>query len=890
MNKIFTNSRKTFLFLVISLVSIKAFSQAVTIALGSGTVVPSNSTAGPINQYYKSTHCQMVYTAAEINGAGITAGSISKLGFYIETAPTYSLPNYTIKIKHTTAANVASYDGAGLTTIYSNSAYSPVVGGFNMLPLITPFVWNGVDNILVDVCFDLSSDYSSSGQVRVYDPAVTDGFLYIQNDNTSQCGVACNSTSTDKPQIQFEFILPSPTDLGVTAVLKPLGSKKCFGNDTIVAQITNLGTDPLDFTVNPATITVKSTGANVSTYTLLVNNGFINTNTSQVYTITTAYNMSNLGTYNLKAYTSISGDGSALNDTLAITRTKTAFFTTSFLPNDTVCQTLPVQLKANFSNIKQVGTGSLTNSSTSYPAPYGNFYEGAKHHFLILASELSSSGLIAGNISSIAFNATNLNGTDPLINYNIAIATTTVSNLTAFSTQPFTTYFSSPSYTPVIGINNQVLSTPFTWDGVSNLVIETCFNNVPNGFSSNVSVSQSATAFTSSVWYRADNVSTVCTNTTLTSTDTQRPNFYFTQTLPTTYSWSPSSFLSATNINNPIATLNNSQTYSVSVNVNGCLSYDTMRVTIKPASVPKLGNDTTLCSLPYTLNANTTAVSYLWNTGSSNATVPVTNSGKYWVHATSSNGCVIADTINVVVSSYPIVTLGADTAFCSGSTINLYCGNSGSTILWNTGANTPFITVGTVGTYSVLVTNSAGCKESDVVNVSSKTKPTVSLNFTGQTHFCPTSNTPRPLTEGTPSGGTYIGSGVSGNNFIPSAAGQGNYVIIYSYTGSNGCSNTASSMLVVDPCVSVEEMSHAISLNVYPNPTSGEFTLEISTVEEVDANISISSIDGKLVYENVISGNGLFSKNINIGNLSDGIYYLSLKTKNSSRTYKILKQ
>jgi len=39
-----------------------------------------------------------------------------------------------------------------------------------------------------------------------------------------------------------------------------------------------------------------------------------------------------------------------------------------------------------------IGSGSSTNTNTEYPAPYGNWYFGAKHQMLILASELSAQG------------------------------------------------------------------------------------------------------------------------------------------------------------------------------------------------------------------------------------------------------------------------------------------------------------------------------------------------------------------------------------------------------------------------------------------------------------------------------------------------------------------
>ena len=50
-----------------------------------------------------------------------------------------------------------------------------------------------------------------------------------------------------------------------------------------------------------------------------------------------------------------------------------------------------------------VGTGTVQNSATDYPAPYGNWYWGARNQMLILGSELIEAGLTAGEITSLAF-------------------------------------------------------------------------------------------------------------------------------------------------------------------------------------------------------------------------------------------------------------------------------------------------------------------------------------------------------------------------------------------------------------------------------------------------------------------------------------------------------
>lgn len=713
----------------------------------------------------------------------------------------------------------------------------------------------------------------------------------IETESSTAPGPCTSPTWGEVEEYTIMILNPSPLDFGVSAIINPIASRKCFTTDTIVARFKNYGTAIADFSVNQTTITVNTSGPNPSTFSIAVTSGTLASNATQDFTLTTNYNLTNIGTYKLKAYATVVGDGSALNDTTTLTVVKKPLFITTALPNDSVCLGVPVQLNANFSPTKQVGTGTILNTTTSYPAPYGNFYEGAKHQFLFLASELSAAGVTAGNINSIAFDATNLSGTNPLINFNVAIATTTLTNITAFQTAGFTTYFSSPSYVPVLGANTHTFSTPYVWDGVSNIIIETCFNNTPSGYSSNVIFSQSTTPFSSTVWRNADGAPTLCSQTITSGSISQRPNIWFEQPAVINYTWSPSTELSAINIQNPIANLTTTRTYTVTGVTAGCMTYDTLQIFIKPTPTPMLGNDTTFCTLPVVLNANTTANSFLWNNATVGSNLNITTPGKYWVKASNSNGCSLTDTIMVTLGSYPIVTLGPDTVVCQGGSVNLYAGNGiGNTYAWNTGANTPFIAVGNAGTYSVVVTNSTGCVSSDIINISTKPKPVVSLVFSGVTTFCANDYTNKILTEGTPSGGTYIGVAVTSNTFMANQAGQGTHIILYTITGSNGCTSTAKDTLTVNACVGIEELNDNIGLNVYPNPTTGIFTIDVNASSEIKGNISITSIDGKVVLAEVIEGNGLITKSINISGLANGIYYLKLETKDAIRTYKVIKQ
>lgn len=85
----------------------------------------------------------------------------------------------------------------------------------------------------------------------------------------------------------------------------------------------------------------------------------------------------------------------------------------------------------------------------------------------------------------------------------------------------------------------------------------------------------------------------------------------------------------------------------------------------------------------------------------------------------------------VVVGGFPLVDLGNDTTACVNYTIN--AGNPGATYNWSTGATTQTINVTSTNTYSVEVTNAAGCSSSDTLVVT--IDPCLSVNELTNTLF-----------------------------------------------------------------------------------------------------------------------------------------------------------
>ena len=188
-----------------------------TIQLGSGTTESSNYNSSPVNVWYRSTVCEFVYTASELSSAGAsTTSAMTEIGFYVTEVPVYTLPNYTIQMKHTTQSDVSSGLGStGWTTIKNAFSYSPTAGGFDMIVLDNGFTWDGSNNIAIRICWDRTTWYNPTGKVRTYPTA--NGYRYRLTDSFNLCGSDPTTISTDKPQIQMVFIVGTETTWTGTA-------------------------------------------------------------------------------------------------------------------------------------------------------------------------------------------------------------------------------------------------------------------------------------------------------------------------------------------------------------------------------------------------------------------------------------------------------------------------------------------------------------------------------------------------------------------------------------------------------------------------------------------------------------------------------------------------
>ncbi|QGW27747.1 T9SS type A sorting domain-containing protein [Phnomibacter ginsenosidimutans] len=110
----------------------------------------------PFRGDFTDAKTQMIYTAAELRALGLGAGTITQLGFEITAKNSLgAYENFRLSMKQ---VSLESFNGnvalqTGLTTVFSTPNYYSQAG-INDFMLQTPFAWDGVSNILVEMCFD----------------------------------------------------------------------------------------------------------------------------------------------------------------------------------------------------------------------------------------------------------------------------------------------------------------------------------------------------------------------------------------------------------------------------------------------------------------------------------------------------------------------------------------------------------------------------------------------------------------------------------------------------------------------------------------------------------------------------------------------------------------
>ena len=155
-------------------------------AIGQGLVTTNEI----FNSQDKAGRAQYIITASELSAQGIVQGSIDKLTIEVSSSGEL-IDNASISMKNTPLLSLTplSYENDSLVQVYYSSV-STVFSGQHTFNFTTPFTWDGVSNVVVDLSFTnaqsgalnyavLADDYNANVGVVL----AADGCLDFNSDD-----------------------------------------------------------------------------------------------------------------------------------------------------------------------------------------------------------------------------------------------------------------------------------------------------------------------------------------------------------------------------------------------------------------------------------------------------------------------------------------------------------------------------------------------------------------------------------------------------------------------------------------------------------------------------------------------------------------------------------
>ncbi len=407
-----------------------------------------NVAVSPFKTGSQRGRIQYLYSASDLNDLGLNgACTISAIAWQIiNKQSTTPVKNFTIKLScvpYITFPGINIFDTlTPLTTVYTTSSYSSVMG-MNHFVLQTPYNWDGVSNLLLDICFDNGNATSTDDVIAAFS-----GLACRYNfSNMQMVGGSCavrnsmlNTTST--PYLHLSVCR------NYTAT--PAGTQFTWTSS------------PNGFSASGSPIVVNP--AQSTTYYVNAFNGVCSSTDSFSVSSPAVQTSIHLPKDTLLC----KGTGLTPPTFLLQSQTNGLHQISSALS----CMLAPPCAKADFS--VNVGNGSILAGPCS---PFYGIIENHKMTMRYKAKELRQSGLSACRIDSIGFFVSNKMSMLPFGNFTIKMQCGDP-NAASMSNYPggnIVAYF--PSLTTNAGWTMLALTNAFVWDGVSDLIVETCYSS-----------------------------------------------------------------------------------------------------------------------------------------------------------------------------------------------------------------------------------------------------------------------------------------------------------------------------------------------------------------------------------------------------------------------------
>ena len=171
-----------------------------------------------INTGLQKGKSQYLVRASELTALGASTGNITHLAVNVSQQPGRDMNNFNIKLGTTSINTVDGNFQSTMTTVYSRNPQlrlALTAGGWRTFAFDTPYLWDGVSNLIVEICWDNGTSSTSGGGLAYHIPfndPVRSSCYHTSSTNPA-CGynASLGTTSWWRPQFRFT-IAPLPVE------------------------------------------------------------------------------------------------------------------------------------------------------------------------------------------------------------------------------------------------------------------------------------------------------------------------------------------------------------------------------------------------------------------------------------------------------------------------------------------------------------------------------------------------------------------------------------------------------------------------------------------------------------------------------------------------------
>jgi len=306
-------------------------------------------------------------------------------------------------------------------------------------------------------------------------------------------------------------------------------------------------------------------------------------------------------------------------------------------------------------------------------------------------------------------------------------------------------------------------------------------------------------------------------------------------------------------------------------------------------SLVDIGSDTIICDGTFIdLDAGPNYSSYVWNVYIASQTleigvtqiINVGNEHNYIVSATDNYGCIYKDSLQVTIATVTDVILNnSSITYCHGDSVELIGGDFPSYYWWAGPYTTQSIFAFQPGGYSLTVIDTIGCEY-----IESTYLTEVNYNYIMPENDTACAHNAVEINAGSNGNSyTYAWSTGENTNSVETYT-SGDYSVIITDTIS-GCSFYDTTSVFIDACTSIDENN--INFKVFPNPIIDYLNLSFEKdQEQVDLWI-YNNLGELIIYK---QSSNIKQININLKDLSTGIYVLKYAINQTQGIFKFLKE